>query len=81
MEFFFLKDEFFSTLKGNTVSDDEYDHFTKLCTLLKMRDLSDLNDLYNAQDIILLLEIMKNRYQSTYDKAMYNLENIIWLAN
>ena len=76
-----MKDGFFSTLKGNTVSDDEYDHFIKFCTLLKMRDLSDLNDLYNAQDIILLLEIMKNRYQSTYDKAMYYLENIIWLAN
>ena len=28
----------------------------------KMRNLSDLNDLYNAQDVILLLEIIKNRF-------------------
>ena len=37
-----------------------------------MRDLSDLNDLYNAQDVILLLEIIENRFQAMYDKTMYN---------
>ena len=39
--------------------------------LLKMRDLSDLNDLYNAQDVI-LLEMIKNRFQSVQDKSGYN---------
>ena len=38
-----------------------------------MRDLSDLNDLYNAQDVILLLEIIENRFQAMYNKSMYNL--------
>ena len=37
-----------------------------------MRDLSDLNDLYNAQDVIILLEIMENRFQSMQDKSGYN---------
>ena len=37
-----------------------------------MRDLSDLNDLYNAQDVILLLEIIENRFQTMYNKAMFN---------
>ena len=37
-----------------------------------MRDLSDLNDLYNGQDVILLLEIMENRFQAMYEKSMYN---------
>ena len=41
--------------------------------LLKMRDLSDLNDLYNAQDVILLLEIMENKFQAMHNKTMYNL--------
>ena len=37
-----------------------------------MRDLSDLNDLYNAQDVIILLEIIENRFQSVQDKSGYN---------
>ena len=63
---------FFSTLKGMAVGDEEYANSKKLYTLLKMRDLSDLNNLYNAQDVILLLEIMENRFQAMYEKSMYN---------
>ena len=37
-----------------------------------MRDLSDLNDLYNAQDVIILLEIIENRFQKMQDKTGYN---------
>ena len=36
---------------------------------LKMRNLSDLNDLYNAQDVIILLEMIENRFQSMQDKT------------
>ena len=32
-----------------------------------MINLSDLNDLYNAQDVIILLEIIENRFQSMQD--------------
>ena len=69
---FFSKDEFYSTLKGKAAGDDEYENSKKLYALLKMRDLSDLNDLYNAQDVILLLEIIENRFQSMQDKTMFN---------
>ena len=31
---------------------------------LKMRNLGDLNDLYNAQDVILLTEIIESRFQA-----------------
>ena len=41
-------------------------------TFLKMRVLSDLSDLYNAQDVILLIEIIENRFQAMYNKTMYN---------
>ena len=41
-----------------------------------MRNLSDLNDLYNAQDVIILLEIIENRFQSMQDKSGYNLRII-----
>ena len=37
-----------------------------------MRDLSDLNDLYNAQDVIILLEIIENRFQQIQDMTDYN---------
>ena len=46
-----------------------------------MRDLSDLNDLYNAQDITLLLEVMENRFQTMQEKIRTILENVIQLAN
>ena len=41
-----------------------------------MRNLSNLNDLYNAQDVIILLEIIENRFQSMQDKSGYNLRII-----
>ena len=60
---FLLKEEFFSKLKGKAVNDDDYEILKKMFILLKMQNTSDLNDLYNAQDVILLLEIIENRFQ------------------
>ena len=37
-----------------------------------MRDLSDLNDLYNVQDVMILLEIVENRFQLMQNKFGYN---------
>ena len=45
---FFFKRWVYSTLKGKAVSDEEYKNPKNLYTLLKMRDLSDLNDLCNT---------------------------------
>ena len=59
----FFQDEFFSTLKGKNVDKDCYKNVKTLNVLLKMRNLSDLNDLYNAQEVINLLEMMENRFQ------------------
>ena len=69
---FFTKDEFFSTLKGKGVDNESYENSKQLFILLKMRNLSDLNDLYNAQDVILLLEMMENRFQTMQDTTGYN---------
>ena len=69
---FFSKDEFFSTLKGKNVDDESYENAKKLFVLLNMRNLSSLNDLYNAQDVIILLEIIENTFQSMQDKTGYN---------
>ena len=69
---FFSKDEFFNSLKGKAVDNDCYENVKQLFIILKMRDLSDLNDLYNAQDVIILLEITVNRFQTMQDKTGYN---------
>ena len=69
---FFSKDEFFSTLKNQEVDNESYENAKKLFILLQMRNLSDLNDLYNVQDVIILLEIIENRFQIIQDKTNYN---------
>ena len=38
-----------------------------------MRNLSDLNDLYSAQDIILFLEIMEKRFSIMQEETLYKL--------
>ena len=41
-----------------------------------MRNLSDLNDLYNARNVILLLEIIENRFQEMQNECRYNPRKI-----
>ena len=41
-----------------------------------MRDISDLNYLYKAQDDILLCEIFEKRVQIMYETFMYNPRKI-----
>ena len=37
-----------------------------------MRNLNDINDLYNVQDVILFLQIIGNRFEQMYKKYYYN---------
>ena len=69
---FFTEDEFYSSLKDESVDKISYENAKTLFLTLKMRDLSDLNDLYNAQDVIILLEIIENRFQQIQDMTDYN---------
>ena len=57
-EQFWNKTEFFSELKLQAVDDESYENSKFLFKTLKMRNLGDLNDLYNTQDVILLCEIL-----------------------
>ena len=78
MESFFIKPEnkflgkteFFSQLKQSAINDEDYENSKYLYQTLKMRNLRDLNDLYNTQDVILLTEIFESRFEAmknTYD--------------
>ena len=59
---FFEKREFYSDLKQKSVNDEDYESLMYLYKTLKMRSLEDMNDLYNRQDVILLCEIIENRF-------------------
>ena len=50
-EKFWKKFEFFSELKLQSVDNESYENSKYLYSTLKMRDLGDLNDLYNTQDV------------------------------
>ena len=55
--------EFFSILKQQYVSNEDYKIYFCLWNTLKMRNLSDMNDLY-----IVLCEIIENSFQLMQDK-------------
>ena len=65
---FFEKSEFYSDLKQKSVSDEDYN----ISLYLYMRNLGDMNDLYNTQDVILLCEIIENRFQLMHDRYGFN---------
>ena len=69
---FWEKSEFFSELKQKTVDDESYENSKYLYQTLKMRNLGDLNDLYNAQDVILLTEIIESRFQAMQNAYGFN---------
>ena len=69
---FWLKTDFYSELKQKHISDEEYELSKFLYQTLKIRNLGDLNDLYNAQDVILLCELIENRFQFMQDKYGFN---------
>ena len=69
---FFQKSEFYSDLKQKSVADEDYESSMYLYKTLKMRNLGDMNDLYNTQGVILLCEIIENRFQLMHDKYGFN---------
>ena len=66
------KTEFFSELKRSAVNDEDYENSKYLYQTLKMRNLGDLNDLYNTQDVILLTEIIESRFQAMQNTYGFN---------
>ena len=64
--------EFYSNLKQREVTDNDYESSFYLYKILKMQNLGDMNDLYNAQDVILLCEIGENRFQFMHDQSGFN---------
>ena len=64
--------KFYSYLKQKSECDSDYESSFYMHKTLKMRNLDDMNDLYNAQDVILLCEIRENRCQFMHDRYGFN---------
>ena len=69
---FWEKNEFFSELKQSAVNDEDDENSKYLNQTLKMRNLGDLNDLYNTQDVILLTEAIESRFQAMQNTYGFN---------
>ena len=69
---FWEKSEFFSELKLSVGNDKDCENYKYLYPTLKMRNLVDLNDLYNTQDVILLSEIIESRFQAMQNTYNFN---------
>ena len=69
---FWEKNKFFSELKQSAVNDEDDKNSKYLNQTLKMRNLGDLNDLYNTQDVILLTEAIESRFQAMQNAYGFN---------
>ena len=68
----FEKTEFYSDLKQKAVNDSDDVGSFYLYRTLKMKNLGDMNDLYNDQDVVLLCVIGENRFQFMHDRYGFN---------
>ena len=69
---FFPRTEFFSSLKNSAISDIEYKNVKKFWKTLSLNKLSELNDIYNFQDTLILCEIFENRATEMSKRFPYN---------
>ena len=69
---FWEQSEFFRELKQIAINDEDYENSKYLYQTLKVRNLGDLNDLYNTQDVILLTEIIESRFQAMQNTYGFN---------
>ena len=69
---FFEYTEFFSKLNRHNIPLEIYDDMKYLYTIFKIRNFGDMNDLYNMQDVILICEIIENRFEKMHKKFGFN---------
>ena len=54
------KEEFYSTLTDEGISDEQYEHAQKLWDIFGVKTMGDYHDLYLTSDILLLADIFEN---------------------
>ena len=69
---FWLIKRFYSRLKDEGISQKEWEACKKLYKVLKMRNFSDFNNIYNIQDVIILVVILEYRWQMINDDTRFD---------
>ena len=69
---FFDASEFYSNLKNKWIAKSDFETGKYLWVNSKMRNLNNMNDLCNVQDVILLSEIVEKRFEQMYQKDYFN---------
>ena len=52
--------QFYSTLNDQHITDDEYDHATKVWKTFKIKTMGDYHDLYLKSDVLLLADVFES---------------------
>ena len=69
---FFPSHQFYSSLKDNIMTDEEYENVKKSYQTMKLVNLGKLNKIYNFEDTIILCEIFKQRSSHLQDLFKFN---------
>ena len=69
---FFEHEKFYSCLKEDNISTEEYENVKKFFNILKLETLGDLNRIYNFQDTTILCEIFESRSALLQKLFKYN---------
>ena len=65
-------ESFYSRLRDEGISQKEWEGYKKLYKVLQIRNLSDFNDIYNIQDVIILAVILEYRWQKINEDTGFN---------
>ena len=54
------KDQFYSILSDQQITDDEYDHAKKVLKTFKIKTMGEYHDLYLVSEVLLLTDVFEN---------------------
>ena len=71
------KDQFYSILNDQHVTDDEYDHANKVWNTFMIKTMGEYHDLYLVKDVLLLTDVFENFRKTCTDSNKCFLEIFI----